>query len=97
VTGKFSVDPNTGDVTVLSALDFETNPSITLVVTATDKGSPTARSSTSSVVITVSDVNDVAPVCAQSLYSATLAENAAAGAIGVTVSCPDVDTAVRVI
>ncbi|XP_076447241.1 protocadherin Fat 4-like [Babylonia areolata] len=91
--GKFAVDPQTGDVTVAAALDYETDTAYTLVVTATDQGA-SPRSQSTTVSVTVSDVDDNPPVCASSLYTATLAEDAnPATATVVTVSCPDVDTA----
>ncbi|KAK7101636.1 hypothetical protein V1264_019985 [Littorina saxatilis] len=89
--GKFRVDPSTGDVTVAAALDFETEPAYVLVVTATDQGT-TPRSVTTTVSVTVSDVDDRPPVCVQSVYTVTLAEDNPL-AVVVTVSCPDGDTA----
>ena len=88
------MDPSTGDVTVTAALDFETDPSYTLVVTATDQGA-TPRVQTVTFTITIGDVDDNPPVCASSVYTVTLAEDAnPATATVVTVSCPDADTAV---
>lgn len=88
------MDPNTGDVTIIAALDFETDPAYVLVVTATDQGA-TPRFQSATVSVTVSDVDDNPPVCASSNYAVTLAEDAVpATATVVTVSCPDVDTAV---
>ena len=58
----FDIDDN-GVITVLdaSALDFETTPSYTLTITATDNGSP-AMMDTATVTITVNDINDEPPV-----------------------------------
>ena len=36
--GKLGVDPNTGDVYIAQALDYETVTSYALVITASDKG-----------------------------------------------------------
>ena len=58
----FDIDDN-GVITVLDAseLDFETTPSYTLTITATDNGSP-AMMDTATVTITVNDINDEPPM-----------------------------------
>ena len=68
----FDIDDN-GVITVLDAneLDFETTPSYTLTITATDNGSP-AMMDTATVTITVNDVNDITPT-----YMVTAGENSA--------------------
>ena len=88
----FDIDGATGVITVNSALDFETTPSYTLTVTATDGGTPALTSTnTATVTITLSDVNE-APVFATTTYSATIAEDLAVSMpVGVTVSAMDVD------
>ncbi len=60
----FAISPTTGAVTVAGALDFESNPSpspYSLEVTVIDGGSP-SLSSTAMLTITVTNVNDDAPV-----------------------------------
>ena len=59
--GAFAIGAN-GTITVANsaALDFETNPTFTLTIEATDDGTPN-ESDTTSVSITLNDVND-APV-----------------------------------
>ena len=68
----FDIDDN-GVITVLdaNALDFETTPSYTLTITATDNGSP-AMTDTATVTITVNDINDITPT-----YMVTAGENSA--------------------
>ena len=65
-------------ITVLDAseLDFETTPSYTLTITATDNGSP-AMTDTATVTITVNDINDEPPMV-----------NAPAGTIRTTTGNP---------
>ena len=87
----FDID-DSGVITVNSALDFETTPSYTLTVTATDGGTPALTSTnTAAVTITLTDVNE-APVFATTTYSATIAEDLDPDEeVGVTVSAMDVD------
>ena len=59
VGGAFAIDPLTGEITVANAaaLDFETRPTFTLTIQASDDGSPMLGVATS-VTITLRDVND---------------------------------------
>ena len=54
----FAIDPTTGAITVADALDYETTPSYSLVVTVTDGGSTSRLSDTATLTITVTDVNE---------------------------------------
>ena len=56
--GDFSLDTNTGVLSVIRSLDFESTPSYSLNVVATDGGSLTGSAV---VTVTVSNVNDEAP------------------------------------
>ena len=58
----FSIDPSTGVVTTTSTLDREQTDHYTLSVTATDNGSPNKLMSSFIVNLTVTDINDNAPV-----------------------------------
>ncbi|CAL1540461.1 unnamed protein product [Lymnaea stagnalis] len=88
--GKFYIDPALGNVMLISSLDYETTQSYSLQITIADKGSP-AKSASGTITVTVTDINDKPPVCASSLYSATVAENSVSTSV-VTVSCPDTET-----
>ena len=88
--GHFQLDSVNGDITIKSALDFETTPLYTLVVEATDKGSP-ALTGTSTVSISVTNVNDITPVCPNSVYTTSVAEDAATSTSLLTVACTDGD------
>src|SRR5699024_4825762 len=69
------------------SLDFETTPTVSVSVTATDNGTP-SLALTQSVVIAVTDVNE-APTSI-GLSSNTVSENAFAAIVGtVTVVDPD--------
>ncbi|KAJ8302335.1 hypothetical protein KUTeg_021322 [Tegillarca granosa] len=83
----FTLDKSTGKVFLTSSLDYESNPTHTLIITATD-GSNTA---TATFSLTVTDVNE-APEFATKLYSQQINENEASGAAIVTVSATDGDS-----
>ncbi|KAJ8281254.1 hypothetical protein GJAV_G00065390 [Gymnothorax javanicus] len=70
----FTIDPLRGEVKVARALDRERISGYTLTVLASDSGAP-ARSSSATVNIDVSDVNDNPPVFSQANYSLVLQEN----------------------
>ena len=82
----YRIDPATGQITVgpRTTLDFETNPSDTVTVTATDPMGPTATptgAATQIVTITINDVNE-APMITAGNTKVTVAENADAAAQG---------------
>ncbi|XP_071670677.1 uncharacterized protein [Patagioenas fasciata] len=77
-------------VVTTSALDREQAAEHRLTVVARDRGRP-ALSSSTALVLEVSDVNDNAPVFEEATYSAYVAENNAAGASVMQVLARDVD------
>ena len=87
---KFSINATSGEITVAdgATFDFESAPTLSLVVQVTDNGSP-ALSASSIVAINVANVNE-APIIPQASFQ--VAENTAAGTeIGV-LSASDPDT-----
>ncbi|KAK2544714.1 hypothetical protein Q9966_001741 [Columba livia] len=81
---------NTYKLITASALDREKVSAYNITVTARDRGRPTLSSSTV-LVLEVSDVNDNAPVFEEAAYSAYVAENNAAGAPVLRVLARDAD------
>ncbi|XP_061313176.1 protocadherin gamma-A2-like [Pezoporus flaviventris] len=77
-------------VVTASALDREQKSEHRVTVVARDRGSP-ALSSSTVLVLEVSDVNDNAPVFEEAAYSAYVAENNAAGALVLHVRARDAD------
>ncbi|XP_076148298.1 protocadherin gamma-A11-like isoform X17 [Alosa pseudoharengus] len=71
-------------------LDREKQQHITLTLSAMDGGDP-QMTGTMQILITVLDANDNAPVCSQSVYKASVEENAPKGTALVTVSASDAD------
>ncbi|XP_030360321.1 protocadherin gamma-B5-like isoform X17 [Strigops habroptila] len=78
-------------VVTASLLDREQASEHRVTVVARDRGSP-ALSSSTALVLEVSDVNDNAPVFEEAAYSAYVAENNAAGAPVLRVGARDADT-----
>ena len=74
--GAFSIDENTGRITVASStlLDYETSPVISLPIVVRDKASP-PLSGSASVLITLRDLNE-APTSVSFLDLVTVPENA---------------------
>ncbi|XP_071670996.1 protocadherin gamma-B5-like [Patagioenas fasciata] len=77
-------------VVTASALDREQAAEYRVTVVARDRGRP-ALSSSTALVLEVSDVNDNAPVFEEAAYSAYVAENNAVGAPILHVLARDVD------
>ncbi|CAH1264999.1 FAT4 [Branchiostoma lanceolatum] len=90
--GKFAVDAATGEVQVAAILDRETITSYILVLTAQDGGaSPGPKTGTTTLSVTVTDVNDHEPVCSPSFHAVSISEGTAVGSTVTTVTCTDYD------
>ena len=89
---EFRVDPATGTEFTLKtsgALDRETIPSYTLVITVTDSGTP-PLSDNVTCTVTVTDINDETPVFG-ALQSVTFPENTAITTAIDTITATDAD------
>ncbi|KAL6474036.1 hypothetical protein MHYP_G00175970 [Metynnis hypsauchen] len=79
------------EMVLQKALDREEHPQLSLKLIAVDGGNP-QRSGTINVDVTVLDVNDNAPVFNQTVYKATVMENAGIGTYITTVNATDTDS-----
>lgn len=70
----FSIDAETGHLTLLHHLDYESAQRHSLIVTATDLGEPSLTSNLT-ILIEVQDVNDNSPVFEQNEYSVSVLES----------------------
>lgn len=86
----FSIDPITGIITTAAALDYESEPSPSVTVVATDSGRP-PLSSTAKVDVVLQDVNDNTPVFTSGSYNVSIKENTPAGTCFLEVSATDED------
>lgn len=76
--GLIGVEPQSGLVTTAAPLDRESLQQLWVLVVAADGGEP-SLSSTATVTVLVSDVNDNEPVFQQQLYRASVPEHSSIG------------------
>ena len=76
LTRAFKIDPESGEIRTSRALDFESEPTHKLLVTAKDNA-PDSRFGTASVTVLVGDVQDEKPVFEKSVYEGSVLENKA--------------------
>ncbi|KAK3610123.1 hypothetical protein CHS0354_039903 [Potamilus streckersoni] len=86
----FSIGQTTGNLKVSMLLDRETVQNYTLLVIATDLGSP-QLSSTQTLTVVIEDNNDNAPVFSQSFYQQTFREEIRIGSTLLQATATDVD------
>ncbi|XP_024919119.1 protocadherin gamma-A11-like [Cynoglossus semilaevis] len=83
-----------GELVLEKELDREHQQELTILLTATDGGSP-QRTGTTVIHVTVLDANDNAPVFSQAVYKSSVAENSPVDTVVVTVSATDADEGVN--
>lgn len=88
--GVFDLNPNSGVLTVSSALNFENTSQYDLVIAASDNGSPRLNS-TRSFTIYIVDVDDNTPLFVQKTYQFEITENNLPGAFVGQVMANDLD------
>ncbi|NWI63474.1 CAD23 protein, partial [Todus mexicanus] len=93
--GKFGINPNTGDIYILSALDREKKDHYTLTAVARDNpgdvSSNRRENSVQVVLITVLDINDFRPQFSKGQFSTSVYENEPAGTSVITMTATDLD------
>ena len=87
---KFSIDQETGLVSVAGKLDYERAKEYFLTIQALDGGSP-PLSNHATVNISIMDVNDNKPVFTQLSYSAAVSENSRVGSSVIGLTATDLD------
>ncbi|KAJ4935670.1 hypothetical protein JOQ06_017200 [Pogonophryne albipinna] len=88
--GTFSLNPNTGSLSIFKPLDREEQDVFNLTITAEDHGIP-QHSSSQLLCVHVIDVNDEVPWFEESQYGAQISENQPPGTSVLTVSASDLD------
>ncbi|XP_064158213.1 protocadherin-16 isoform X1 [Anguilla rostrata] len=88
--GKFSLNPDTGSLSILKPIDREEQELYNLTVVAEDHGTP-QRSATQLLSVQVIDVNDEAPRFERAEFEAEILENQPPGTPVLTVSASDFD------
>ncbi|XP_056139276.1 protocadherin Fat 3a isoform X1 [Lampris incognitus] len=90
--GTFSIDSNTGWISTLKELDHETNPSYTFAVLASDIGEALALSTTTTVTVVVSDMNDNPPSFLEETYHGLVRESDPPGEVVAVLNTRDNDS-----
>ena len=88
---SFSLNQESGVITVANDIDRERVTSFSLVVSARDMGTPRPLVATTTVRIRVLDINDNAPVFSPASYSISLREDTSVGTALFSVYATDAD------
>ncbi|XP_029965050.1 protocadherin Fat 3 isoform X4 [Salarias fasciatus] len=92
LVGTFSIDSNTGWISTHKDLDHETKPSYTFTVVASDLGETLSLSSTTTVTVAVSDVNDNPPKFMENQYFGSVQESDPPGEVVAVLNTRDDDS-----
>ena len=84
--GVFAIDPSNGEITVATAVDFETTPTSSLTVEVTDDGTPTLSGS-ATITVNVTNVNEAPSITAPA--SVTAVRDVPVVVAGISVADPD--------
>ncbi|XP_072336405.1 cadherin EGF LAG seven-pass G-type receptor 2 isoform X1 [Scyliorhinus torazame] len=90
--GQFYIDAQSGDIDVVSQLDYEMNKEYTLRIRAQDGGRPPLSNITGLVTVQVVDVNDNAPIFVSTPFQSTVLENVPIGYSIIHVQAIDADS-----
>uniref|UniRef100_A0A4W6ECH5 Cadherin domain-containing protein n=1 Tax=Lates calcarifer TaxID=8187 RepID=A0A4W6ECH5_LATCA len=85
----FILDENTGDLTVNGMIDYEESKMYEIGVQAKDQG---GQSTSTKVIIEVTDVNDNAPVITLTSFSSAIAEDSPSGTTVAIINVKDLDS-----
>lgn len=88
---EFAIDPITGSISILQPLDYDTVQEYRLNITAQDLGFK-PRKAVAMLTITLTDINDNAPMFNQTLYEADIAENMPANSFVTRLVATDIDS-----
>ncbi|XP_072347528.1 cadherin-23 isoform X2 [Scyliorhinus torazame] len=92
--GRFGINPTTGDIYILAALDRERKDHYTLTAVAKDNpgdNPSNRRENAVQVLVTVLDVNDYRPQFSKNVFSTSVYENEPGGASVATMTATDLD------
>uniref|UniRef100_A0A8C9XDB8 Protocadherin 1 gamma b 9 n=1 Tax=Sander lucioperca TaxID=283035 RepID=A0A8C9XDB8_SANLU len=89
VAGLFHLDENSGNLTVNGMIDYEENKIYEIGVQAKDQG---GQSTSTNVIIEVTDVNDNAPVITLTSFSSAVAEDSPSGTTVAIINVKDLDS-----
>ena len=91
--GMFTINASTGELRLVSSLDYEDCSSYTLAVHARDNDNTgNVKFAIFTVYVTVLDLNDNTPTFSKALYEVDVDEDAAVGSTVFTFLAPDPDS-----
>lgn len=90
--GQFYIDAQTGNMDLVSQLDYETNKEYTLRIRAQDGGRPPLSNISGLVTVQVLDINDNAPIFVSTPFQATVLENVPLGYSIIHIQAVDADS-----
>ncbi|XP_060132979.1 cadherin EGF LAG seven-pass G-type receptor 2 isoform X2 [Zootoca vivipara] len=90
--GQFYIDAQSGNIDVVSQLDYEMNKEYTLRIRAQDGGRPPLSNISGLVTIQVLDVNDNAPIFVSTPFQSTVLENVPVGYSVIHIQAIDADS-----
>ncbi|KAM7140584.1 protocadherin alpha-8 isoform 4-T4 [Molossus nigricans] len=94
VIDLFSIDSNTGEITIRKNLDFEKANSYKIRIDATDRGHP-PMAGHCTILVKVLDINDNAPQISLTSVSLPVTEDAPLGTVIALISVSDFDSGVN--
>ncbi|XP_069495463.1 protocadherin Fat 3 isoform X2 [Ambystoma mexicanum] len=92
ITESFTIDTNSGWISTLKDLDHETHPTYRFSVVASDLGETLSLSAVVQISVTVTDINDNAPIFEKDVYRGSVKESDAPGEVIAVLSTWDEDT-----
>ncbi|XP_028302604.1 cadherin EGF LAG seven-pass G-type receptor 2 isoform X3 [Gouania willdenowi] len=90
--GQFYIDAQTGNMDLVSQLDYEANKEYTLRIRAQDGGRPPLSNISGLVTVQVLDINDNAPIFVSTPFQATVLENVPLGYSIIHIQAVDADS-----
>ncbi|XP_062834481.1 cadherin EGF LAG seven-pass G-type receptor 2 isoform X1 [Anolis carolinensis] len=90
--GQFYIDAQTGNIDVVSQLDYEMNKEYSLRIRAQDGGRPPLSNISGLVAIQVLDVNDNSPIFVSTPFQSTVLENVPVGYSVIHIQAIDADS-----
>ncbi|XP_070605725.1 protocadherin Fat 3 isoform X1 [Erythrolamprus reginae] len=92
ISEVFTIDGNSGWISTLKDLDHETDPTFAFTVVSSDLGEALSLSSTTLISVTVTDINDNAPMFQQEMYRGSVKESDPPGEVVAVLNTWDEDT-----
>eukprot|EP00794_Sanderia_malayensis_P011811 gene11811-13035_t len=90
-TGMFAVDSSNGQLTVIGKLDYETKMNYTFMAVATETISSEKQNGSSTVVVSLLNINDNSPIFTKSSFTFNVTENCPVGSTVGNVTASDDD------